>query len=189
MPFAVILPKSLPNLEDFRSCPLFFLAGPILGADDWQAEMTEILKQMTGGDCLVVNPSRYPPEHPLYAHRLDGSGDFFDSQTLWERHYLTAAGEAWPLGCILFWLREESRERPRTDGEPYARDTRGEIGEWRWRLKMNPQARVVMGAEPNFPGLSVIRKINEDAVPGKLPILPSMEAVARRAVSLALNPR
>ena len=186
MTFGTILPKSHPVLEDFRNHPLFFLAGPILGSDDWQADMTALLRKMTGGDCLVVNPSRYNQDHPLYADRMGGNEDFFESQTVWERHYLKLAGESWNFSCVIFWLPEENVEHPRDDGQPYARDTRGEISEWRFRLAAN-RARVVMGAEPSFPGLSVIKKNSDDLVPGRLPVLSSMEEVATEAVHRALS--
>ena len=177
----IILPKTVPNLYAFQHVPLFFLAGPIRGGGDWQREMTELLGKR--GECVVVNPSRYEPDHPLYQYRLEGS-EHFAHQTAWERFYLHLAAKDWSSGCIIFWLACESKENPRDDGQPYARDTYGELGEWRGRLLHDPKLRVIVGAEPDFPGLAVIRRNFEDAVGSSFRIYDTMEEVVERAAYL-----
>lgn len=153
----LILPKNRPVLEKYRNLPMFFLAGPIQGGGDWHYDMAAFLRNSVG-ECVIVNPSRYAPEHPHFRHRIEGPAEF-ERQTDWERHYLQLAASEWPGGgSIIFWLPCESREQPRTDGLPYAMDTRGELGEWRGRLMHNPRLRVVIGAEAGFPGLSQIER-------------------------------
>jgi hypothetical protein len=64
-------------------------------------------------------------------------------------------------------------------------DTRGEIGEWRGRLMHDPDLRVAIGGEPDFPGLRSIRRNMEIALGSDFPVFDSMEAVADRAAELA----
>jgi hypothetical protein len=150
----IILPKTNVDLAPYRRAwlPFFFLAGPIKGGGDWQHRMCLELERRVG-DFVAAIPCRYTSGHPLFAHQVEGDGPAFDRQLTWERHYLALASIR---GCIIFWLPEESKAHPRDDGLPYAMDTRGELGEWRWRMKSSVQ--VVIGAEPDFPGLAVIQR-------------------------------
>lgn len=182
-----------PVLDGFRALPMFFLAGPILGGGDWHVPMSEMLKKRLN-DLIVVNPSRYASSHPHYkyheyleretSHIAQSLSDvnFFERQTDWERHYLVQAAELWPTGCVIFWLATQKEERP--DGMPYAMDTRGEIGEWRGHLQHNPNLRVVIGAEKDFPGLRTIKRNFELALPG-FPIYDTMEEVVEKAAFYA----
>jgi hypothetical protein len=111
------------------------------------------------GDFTAAIPCRYTAEHPLYQYRLEGNDNFFSRQLPWERHYLEFASVQ---GCIIFWLPEESVAQRRSDGLPYAMDTRGELGEWRWRMR--GRARVVLGGEAGFPGLDAIRRNLDQAL-------------------------
>lgn len=177
----LILPKTLPHSLSL-DLPLFFLAGPIHGGDDWQAAMAEMLTKLTG-DCIIVNPSRYTEEHPLYQYRVAGREDVYPRQTDWEHHYLRYAADKWPIGCIIFWLPEESKTNPRTGPKPYAMDTRGEIGVWRGHLAHDRSLRIAIGAEPGFPGLSTIeRNFLLDIGPG-FKIHSTMEDVADEAMT------
>ncbi len=162
----IILPKNVPELAPFIKAPMFFLAGPILGGGDWHVPMTQLLRSRFG-DPVIANPSHYPETHPHRKEALPGSKGSFRYALEWERHFLAqAAGEAWPSGCIIFWLARESATAPRQDGAPYAMDTRGELGEWRGRLIGNRKVRLVIGAENGFPGLSIIKHNFEAVVPG-----------------------
>src|SRR6266403_4758892 len=111
---------------------VYFLAGPIRGADDWQAKAIKLLHEKDP-NCYIACPRRYDETHELYQFSLDPPLDgvrttAFFSQTMWERNYLEMAAER---GAIIFWLPEESKTNPRKkeDG-PYARDTYGELGRW-----------------------------------------------------------
>ncbi len=161
MNIKLILPKNAVFVE--LSDKIFFLAGPILGGGDWQSDAIHLLAKQAPGS-YVACPCRHKPEHPLYRFSILGETnkrwtsrglELFLSQTLWERYYLGLAGKQ---GAIVFWLSEEDliNPRPRETG-PYARDTYGELGEWRARIFYD-NARVVIGAEDGFPGLSVVVK-------------------------------
>ena len=185
----LVLPKMHPVLDEYRNLPMFFFGGPILGGGDWHSKMSEMLMRRLD-ELIIVNPSRYSTAHPHYKYReyletktkhAQRSGPIinFERQTDWERYYLALAAEHWGTGCVIFWLAEQ--KEPRADGMPYAMDTRGELGEWRAHLMYNPHVRVVIGAEKNFPGLSVIKRNFELALPN-FTIYDTMEEVVERAV-------
>ncbi len=188
----LILPKADPVLEGLRDHPLYFFAGPIQGAGDWHSTMADMLMRRLN-ELIVVNPSRYDRAHPHYrwhdrlvteTMHVQGRSPMrvYERQTDWERYYMRLAAEQWKSGCLLFWLAEQKQER--TDGQPYATDTRGELGEWRAHLMHNRDLRIVIGAEPNFPGLRVIKRNFELAVPG-FPIFDSLDEVVEQAVRYA----
>lgn len=188
----LVLPKSrvLIGLND----QVFFLGGPIHGGGDWQRAAIRRLTQKAS-DAYVVCPCRYQPNDPLCSllAREESENDWmkggmpsFHSQTLWERHYLSLAGlRHRGRGCVVFWLPEEDAGNPRSAQEgPYARDTRGELGEWRVYMA-HYRARVAIGAEPRFPGLSVIEK-NYRAMVGETFIIhETLEATIDSAVAIA----
>jgi len=152
----LVLPITSPTFLSLE-LPLFFLAGPIKGGDDWQLKMSELLMNRLD-DLIIVNPSRYKPNHVLYRYRVEGKEDVYPRQTDWEHHFLREAAEKWHTGCIIFWLPVESKTTPRTGPKPYAMDTRGEIGVWRGHLVHNRRLRVAIGAEEGFPGLSTVER-------------------------------
>ena len=182
MGIQVILPKSLVAWDD--SLPLFFLAGPVRGGGDWQQKMCrELQKRLT--DFYVAIPCRYTDSHPLWHSRAPGSENFFNRQLEWERNYLECAGEDTGIGCVIFWLACESKTAPHPGPEPYAMDTRRELGEWCGRMFYNESVRVVIGAEKEFLGLSQIQRCYDEVSGDKFPIYPTMEATVEAAVKRA----
>lgn len=180
----LLLPKTFVDTR-YTKDPVFFLAGPIKGGDDWQANATTLLATQVP-DCIIVNPCRYTESHPLYQYRMDAiENDDFPNQTLWERYFLDLAGRRSSNGCILFWLPCESKTNPRNDGSPYARDTYGELGEWRGRAIGNPYLNFVVGAEKDFPGLKQICTNFEDALGAHFVLHNSLEETVTAAVEKA----
>jgi len=111
----------------------------------------------------------------------------FQRQLEWERHYLDWASKN---GCIIFWLPCESKDEPRQGNEPYAMDTRGEIGEWRGRLMNNSiftTMNLVIGGEFGFPGLETIHRNFEQALREKFPIYPTLEETVKAAIIKATS--
>ena len=150
----IILPKTFCEIDPCYG-PLFFLAGPIRGGDDWQAECCKEIREYIPNFYAAV-PSHYKEDHPLMPYRIVGDDKYFPRQLNWERHYLELAANT---GCIIFWLPCESKINPRGGTEPYAMDTRGELGEWRARLMFDPKRLgVVVGAEMLFPGRDQIKR-------------------------------
>lgn len=172
----LILPKAYVSDERLYS-PVIFLAGPIAGGDNWRWKACSLLQRALIGVTLV-DPC-YSEAHPYYAYRPDSDNGVFYHQTDWERYYLERAAKR---GCILFWLPCESKTAPRVDGHPYARDTYGEIGEWRARLAADPSVRMVIGAHPDFPGLKIISRNFRGALGRELTIYSTLEETVREAI-------
>ncbi len=174
----LILPKTFVDSASIVR-PLFYLAGPVRGADNWQEQACGFLHYRLGDQCTVVTPNRWGPDHPLHLYRMKGDEHHFASQTDWERHYLNYASSN---GCILCWLPCESKENPRTEDLPYARDTYGELGRWGERMRSRPAVGMVVGAEPDFPGLSVIAKNLAADVGDKIKIQPTLKLTVEAAI-------
>lgn len=179
----IIFPKVKVSVP--LKTPLFFLGGPILGALDWQEDMCHILAKRVP-NCFIATPRRYEETHRLRQYAAPGRADAFEHQLTWERYYLTGASEGPGLGCVLFWLCKEDFLHPRSDGNPYAMDTRGELGEFRGRMMLTEGLRVVFGAEQGFPGLDQIRRNFDLALGRKIRFYTTMEDLADRAVKRAV---
>jgi hypothetical protein len=185
----IILPKVFVELEDpllWNDTPLFFLVGPIRGGDDWQHKACLRIQSLVP-EAIIVVPCRWNSDHPLWSFRMSGREDVFDRQTFWERYYLEIA--AWKVrrGCIIAWLPCESKTKPRTDGSPYARDTYGELGEWRAHLMYRPETRFALGAEDDFPGFGVMSRNFDAALKTDFPVSSTLEGTINRAISIALG--
>lgn len=195
----ILLPKDLINLDFSQGQHLYFLAGPIRGANDWQHRAINMLIQ-ADNNCYIVCPCRYNSDHELYRYALHLRKDFsieltFNNQTEWERYYLELASY---YGAIIFWLPAESIDNPRGDEDgPYARDTLGELGRWSIRSAnqlgmINGNDRMAkvnlsIGAESDFPGLKVIKR-NLDADHGhSFKISESLEDTILKAVGMSQN--
>lgn len=154
----ILTPKSFYK-PDPEYGPLFFLAGPVRGGDDWQKKCCEEIEKLIPNFYAAIPYYHNAGEiFPLLEKGEASNSDeiVFARQLDWERYYLEYAAKH---GCIIFWLPEESKTNPRGPGEgAYATDTRGEIGRWSVELKYNPTYRVVVGAEPGFPSVSQIER-------------------------------
>jgi hypothetical protein len=156
----IILPKIFIDPELIRG-PLFFFAGPIKGGEDWQSRMCALVSGMLPDELIhLVVPNRWDPDHHLYPYRAEGPEDKFERQTDWEHYYIDLAAQRSRerKGAPVVWLPCESLTHPRTDGQPYARDTYGEIGSLRTYKRFVPDINIIIGAEPDFPGLRVIKR-------------------------------
>jgi hypothetical protein len=177
----ILLPKTYyPDLQPDHG-PLFFFAGPVLGGGDWHVDGCGYLQQVLH-EFVAALPCRYKADHVMRQYELQGgTPDHFPRQLPWERLYMEQAARE---GCLAFWLPCESRTEPRTDGNPYAMDTRGELGAWRILLKYNRALRVVIGAEPDFPGLSTIKRNLEEDLGADFPIHHTLYDTMRAAATM-----
>lgn len=178
----IILPKTLIP-EEMITSPLFFLLGPIRGGGDWQRTCYKMLEKRIP-ECWIANPARYSPKHWLMRIRERGPNRFA-RQLSWERFYLEMASRK---GCIIAWLPTESKYRPRTDGGPYARDTLGELGEWRGRMMHGETNRFVLGGKPDFPGIDVITRNFRHALGNSFVVSSTLLETVERAIGIALSP-
>lgn len=149
--------------------PVVFLAGPIQGAPDWQA------------DAIRWFADHAPDTAVACPRRRDRSREFdYVAQVDWETHYLRrAAGR----GVILFWLAREAESIP---GRAYAQTSRFELAEWKVRHERDG-VRLVVGIEDGFSGSRYIRHRFGQDCPGVAltSSLPDACAAAAAAVSPA----
>jgi hypothetical protein len=186
-PMKIITPKFAYPASLINS-PLFFLAGPVQGGDDWQADCAFMLLDKLG-DCHVAVPRSYSADHPLMPYIVSKMDGTFPRQLAWERNFLNLAGDPqWQKkGCILFWcpLESDMNPRPRLNG-PYAQDTYGEIGEWRGRMMENETLRrVALGMADGFPGRDVIHRNYCAALTTDFPVYETLEETVDAAIKIA----
>lgn len=112
--------------------PTIFLAGPIQGAPNWQAEAM----RMIAGQANVASP-----------RRTWSKPDQFEEQVEWETFWLTLCAKQ---GIILFWLANQVTEHPE---RVYAQTTRFELGEWITKL----DGKIALGIDSEFQGARYIR--------------------------------
>ncbi len=152
----------------------FYLIGPVLGGGDWQRIMCQRLA-LAIGDCTIAVPCRWGTQHTLAPHFV-GTYGVYECQTDWEDRYIELA-LAVKCGGVICWLGEESLVNPRNDGEPYGRDTYGEMGYLRGLLKYNRGLPIIVGASPHFHGLSTIRRNYHNTLGYAFPFYETMEEV------------
>lgn len=151
----IYVPKQIVPLSPTLESPLFFLAGPIRGGGDWQANMAEHIMDREPS-ALIACPSRWSNEHRLADHFQQPFLKADNRQLVWERYYLKQAGlETNVPGCVIFWLGPESATNPHPGPEPYVMDTRREIGKFTAYAEMM-DVRIVVGGDLRFHGLDVI---------------------------------
>lgn len=128
---------------------LIFLAGPIQGARDWQAEASGLLTNHSrpSTDTLhIANPRRYDIEPDK---RMDEKSKL--EQIKWEKARLARAGRVGP-GAVLFWLEAQDTEIPYPQGRSYAQTTRQEFGRAMGWLDYDPNVVVAIGMHPAYVG-------------------------------------
>lgn len=157
-----MFPVHAPDYYPFNH-RVVFLAGPIQGAPDWQAEAMRLLRPILGGiDVSVCSPRRlgaFP----------EGA---YEQQVDWERFHLReAAGD----GVTMFWLAKEVEHDCKRS---YAQTTRFELAEALTKHVMGYGGHIVLGIEDGFTGAKYIRKYVADHCPG-IQIHTTLEATCK----------
>jgi hypothetical protein len=184
-PMPIYLPKQIVKLHPTTEKPFFFLAGPVRGGGDWQATMSEIILIEEEAAHIAI-PTRWDSTHRL-AHKFHQPFSQADNRQLeWERHYLEQAGlEPGVPGCVIFWLGLESTTEPHPGPEPYAMDTRREIGKFTAYNEMQ-KVRMVVGGDRRFYGLDVILYELSAAIGEPCPFYETMMDVVDHAIETAV---
>lgn len=126
--------------ETVSETPVIFLAGPIQGTGDWQAEASKLIHARRP-EIIVASPRRaYLPGEFDYGKQVD-----------WETHHLRRAAQS---GVILFWLTREEEHVP---SRAYAQTSRFELAEWKIRHERDG-IKIVLGIEEGFSGERYIRR-------------------------------
>jgi hypothetical protein len=166
----LILPPDYPEIDE----PLIFLAGPIQGAVNWQAEAITLIH---GCDPTITIAS---PRRPI---KFSGEfeKDMYDEQVDWETHHLRQAGK---LGVVLFWL---GREDVHDCGRAFAQTTRFELGEWKER-HLRDGANLMVGIEEGYTGARYIRRRFSQDCPD-IPLFSQLPLLCRVAAGIAKSLR
>jgi len=147
--------------------PLIFLAGPIIGAPNWQQEAVNIIHRQNS-DIIIASP-----------RHLDKKQDSFllEQQVDWESFHLNKAANN---GVILFWLAKEIEHRC---DRPYAQTTRFELGEWKTKQQNNDFMYLVVGIEDGFTNSHYIeRRLQQDCP--NVPISRKLEETCNNAIKM-----
>lgn len=151
--------------------PLVFLAGPIKGAPNWQADAISWFAE-NAPDITLASPRRF-----------DRSIEFdYETQVDWETFHLRHAAKH---GVILFWLAKEVANVP---GRAYAQTSRFELAEWKIRSERDG-VKLVVGIEAGFTGERYIRqRFSQDcpAVPLTTTLLDTCMTAAKLAKSSSI---
>ncbi len=140
---------------------LYFVAGPIQGAPDWQKEAfyhIDSLAPRTGTH--VANPRR---------ELIDIDFDY-DEQVSWEKRGLWRAAKH---GGILVWLAAQDHSLSYKEGRAYGQTTRFEFARaigWR---DYDPFVHVSIGIEPGYDGSE--RYYRHAAAESGLPVHSTLE--------------
>ena len=165
--------------------PIIFLAGPIQGAPDWQAEAISIIHDIDASVTVASPRKDYPEGTFIYENQVD-----------WETTLLRRAGE---VGVVGFWLAAQSQEKlkfadrlkasmsllfrgslplPRS----FAQTSRFEIGEWKMHHEYEG-TKLTIGIEEGFGNARYIRRRFEQDCPD-VQIADTLEEMCLNAVQL-----
>jgi hypothetical protein len=149
--------------ENLRKAPMIFLAGPIQGTGDWQAEARKLI-HVRKPEVIVASPRRtYLPGEFDYGKQVD-----------WETYHLRRTAEN---GVILFWLAQEEEHVP---ARAYAQTSRFELAEWKMRHERDG-TKIVVGIAKGFSGERYIRRRFSQDCPN-VPILDALPETCERAI-------
>lgn len=150
--------------------PLIFLAGPIQGGPDWQAEAVAHIQDLDAA-MPIASPRR------LTRSRGEFDAAMYHEQVTWEHRHLEIAATN---GVILFWLAREAEHRC---DRAYAQTTRLELGiALGWHQFRG--SRVVVGIEEGFSNARYIRHTLKSKYPG-IPLLGDLKETCAAAVRAA----
>lgn len=158
----LILP---PQYIDTQNTPVIFLAGPIQGAPQWQAQAIALLQNLVP-QAYIASPRK---------EYLDGTF-VYANQVNWETHYLNKAAQS---GVVLFWLAKEEVHFPE---RAYAQTSRFELGEWKVKHERDG-INLVVGIEEGFSNARYIKHRLAQDCP-KVAICSTLEATCQQAVQL-----
>lgn len=162
----LLQPPEIVEVDD----SVIFLAGPIQGAPDWQAEAASLIHDMDSS-IIVASPRKNYAEGAFV----------YEKQVDWETYYLRLAGR---VGVVAFWLAAQTIETP---GRSYAQTTRFELAEWKVRHEYEG-AKLTVGIEDGFGNARYIRRrFGQDCPDVK--IADSLADMCHNAVQLVHSER
>lgn len=140
----VITPPNQVYSDDSK---LLFLAGPIIGASQWQKAAIEHIEK-ANPNITIANPRR--------EELKELTRDDWVVQVEWETSHLRLASAK---GAIMFWLSAEDEHKC---DNPFAKTTRFELAEWlthyKYRKIHKPENKIklILGVDDKFSGRDYI---------------------------------
>jgi len=156
--------------------PLIFLAGPIVGASNWQDEAVEIIFSLNPN--LIIASPKWGIRESIAKYIVNGDENYFRRARAWERHYIEIASKN---GAIMFWLPGEEKH---DCNKVYGAMTRIELGQWLTRYSLDNKVRFCIGSDGKFSELRTIEFDFKTDAPDKV-MFNSLEETCREAVRLA----
>lgn len=173
----IILPKY--RVDGIDDDTLFFLAGPIRGAPQWQDKAIDCLLKMD--EYITIASPRRKLRTDLEEKRVYGTHEF-PRQRAWEWHYLKKAGKENKNGAIIFWFPGEVEHRCE---KSYGAMTRAEFGQWMTRFKYDGPVRLSIGTDGKFSEFDTLLYDLHEEYKIDLPIFNSLEETCRNAMEIA----
>lgn len=166
------------KVKIYSDLPTIFLAGPIRNAPKWQESAIQYMVDRNT-EAFIASPTRSIKDSLLeFVEKDRDDYQTFTRQRAWEQHYLYEAAEN---GCIVFFLpKEGSREY---EDKVYAHITMMELGQWIVRKKYNPDIKLVIGTDGEFPEWSTIEFELKTEIPD-VPICYNLEDTINTALEL-----
>lgn len=168
--------------------PVVFSAGPIRNGPIWQNDAMRYAVARNE-DIFFASPLRdgedgFDQSLAEYLAPLELDVNF-PRQRAWEQYYLNQAGD---LGCVFFWLAAPlpRHEWPWPE-KSYAQITMLELGWWLKAKEDNPDTRLVIGVEENFPEASTILFEIESVLGKNFPVYPTLEETVNAAIDIAIS--
>ena len=159
------------HTEITKETKVIFLAGPIQGADNWQAKVIEMFKTkfQEPNSVVIANP------------RSTIAPNFWDDSIIdWETKYLNLASKT---GVILFWMAPEVKYYC---DRSFAQTTRFEFAEWLTKAQYNEDIRLAVGIDPEYTGQRYIKHRMGDMT-NMFPILTSLESTVEETIKIIQN--
>lgn len=159
---------------------VIFLAGPMQGAPDWQAEAAQLIYERDPS-LAIASPRR--------VSGIEDQENFEKrAQVIWEAHWMSRAAYH---GALLFWFAAQDHEVKKDQAEfprSYAKTTGKELFYWWGQKIVNQNIRLVIGADPEFGELEYERQHNGWDLP-EVPIVETLEQLTEIAVAEAEHSR
>jgi len=166
--------------------PVVFSAGPIRNGPIWQnsAMRWAVIRNEAIFFASPLREGEDGFDEDLQPHLAPFTGEEnFSRQRAWEQYYLNQAAVQ---GCVFFWLAKPLRRNLwKYPEKSYAQMTMLELGGWLKAKELQPETRLVIGAEEGFPELSTIR-FEIETVTG-LPVYETLKDTVNAAIDIALS--
>ncbi|HSX34929.1 MAG TPA: hypothetical protein VLF62_04765 [Candidatus Saccharimonadales bacterium] len=174
---------SQPDSPRFTG-PLAFIAGPIMGAPDFQTPAgAAIVAAMPENEMVHIADPRWTNIPP------DGGRLAPNHQRAWEKRHYRAAARLGERGVVLFYIAAETSEAPvpNRPGRAYGQGTRSEFSEVIGMMQTaNHPVQLVLGIDAAHSGTG-LGEYRHTAAEFGIPIHEGLQPTCQAAAALLIN--